>query len=191
MCASVHRAPRALLARSRPAGLGSQRALTRPCALASRPATERARTQSARLEAMIVPSTETVVRALIGGALIGVAASLALLLHGRIAGISGTLGRALAGDGGRGFRLPFLAGLIAVGAVAAAVTPSAFGTPIRSTWMLAVAGLLVGVGTGLSNGCTSGHGVCGMARLSPRSLVAVLTFMATAAITVAIVGARS
>lgn len=140
---------------------------------------------------VLVPPTEAIVRALIGGALIGVAASLALLLHGRIAGISGTVARAFSGDGGRGFRVPFLAGFVAVGAIAAVVTPSAFGAPIRETWVLAIAGLLVGVGTGLSNGCTSGHGVCGIARLSPRSLVAVLTFMATAMLTVAIAGARS
>jgi uncharacterized membrane protein YedE/YeeE len=136
-------------------------------------------------------TTASVVRALLGGALVGLAATIALLAHGRIAGISGTLGRAFDGDGGRSFRLPFLVALVGVGAFAFAVTPAAFGTPVRSTPMLAVAGLLVGVGTTLANGCTSGHGVCGLSRLSPRSLVAVLVFMGTAAITVAIVGARS
>ncbi len=136
-------------------------------------------------------TTASVVRALLGGALIGLAATIALLAHGRIAGISGTLGRALDDDGGRRFRVPFLLALLAVGVIAFAVTPASFGAPVRSTPMLAVAGLLVGVGTTLANGCTSGHGVCGLARLSPRSLVAVLVFMGTAALTVGLVGAHS
>ena len=123
--------------------------------------------------------------AVIGGALIGAAASLALLVNGRIAGISGTLAHALS-PGGRNFRLPFLVGLIATGAIAAFLVPDAFGAPLRPTWQLAVAGLLVGVGTGLGNGCTSGHGVCGLSRFSRRSLVAVVTFMVTAALTVAV-----
>ena len=133
----------------------------------------------------------SIVRALAGGALIGLAASVALLAHGRIAGISGTLGRLFAGDGGRGFRIPFLFGLLATGVVAAIVAPSALGGAVRSTPMLAIAGALVGVGTTLGNGCTSGHGVCGLARGSGRSLAAVMTFMVIAAITVAILGARS
>lgn len=136
-------------------------------------------------------TTASVVRALLGGALIGLAATVALLAHGRIAGICGILARALDRDGGRGFRIPFLLALVAVGVIAFAVTPSAFGAPVRSTPIIAVAGLLVGVGTTLANGCTSGHGVCGLSRLSPRSLVAVLVFMGTAALTVALVGAHS
>jgi uncharacterized membrane protein YedE/YeeE len=133
----------------------------------------------------------SILRALAGGALIGLATSIALLVHGRIAGISGTLGRVFAADGGIGYRLPFLIGLIGTGLVAALVAPSAIGTAIRGTPMLAIAGVLVGVGTALGNGCTSGHGVCGLSRGSARSLVAVMTFMGTAAITVAILGARS
>lgn len=133
----------------------------------------------------------SVVRALAGGALIGLAASIALLAHGRIAGISGALGRLFAGDGGRGFRVPFLIGLIGTGVVAAVVEPSAIGAPVRGTLLLAVAGVLVGVGTALGNGCTSGHGVCGLSRGSGPSLAAVMTFMATGAITVAILGAHS
>ena len=133
----------------------------------------------------------SIVAALVGGGLIGLAASIALLAHGRVAGISGTLGRLFAGDGGRGFRIPFLIGLVATGVVAAIVAPSALGAAVRSTPMLAFAGVLVGVGTTLGNGCTSGHGVCGLARGSGRSLAAVMTFMVTAAITVAILGARS
>ena len=131
-------------------------------------------------------TTESIVRALLGGALIGVAAAIALLLHGRIAGISGTLGRALDRDGGGTFRIPFLLGLIGTGLVVTVVMPHAIGAPIARASTLAIAGLLVGVGTTLANGCTSGHGVCGVARLSPRSLVAVGTFMATAMIIVAI-----
>jgi uncharacterized membrane protein YedE/YeeE len=128
----------------------------------------------------------SILRALAGGALIGLAASIALVAHGRIAGISGTLGRALDGDGGRGFRIAFLAGLVATGALAARVAPAAIGAPLRGTVGLAVAGALVGVGSTLANGCTSGHGVCGLARGSRRSLVAVATFMIVAALTVAV-----
>jgi uncharacterized membrane protein YedE/YeeE len=131
-----------------------------------------------------------VVRGLAGGALIGLASAMMLLVHGRIAGISGILGRALV-PGGRQFRLGFLAGLVATGAVLAVAMPSAFGAGVRGLPGLAIAGALVGVGTTLANGCTSGHGVCGMARLSPRSIAAVATFMITAAITVALAGAHA
>lgn len=133
----------------------------------------------------------SVVRALIGGGVLGLAASIALIANGRIAGISGTLGRAFAADGGRGFRIPFLIGLIVTGVIAVRLAPESFGGVIRPTWLLAIAGVLVGVGTALGNGCTSGHGVCGLSRGSGRSLVAVMTFMISAAITVALVGARS
>jgi len=133
----------------------------------------------------------SILRALAGGALIGLAASIALIGHGRIAGISGTLGRAFARDGGLGFRAPFLLGLVAVGLIAALVCPASLGAAGRSTPVLAIAGLLVGVGTALGNGCTSGHGVCGLSRGSSRSLAAVLTFMATGGITVALLGAQA
>jgi uncharacterized membrane protein YedE/YeeE len=135
----------------------------------------------------------SVLRALLGGALIGIAASVALGVHGRIAGISGTLGRALTSPlgEGRGFRFAFLGAMIATGAIVAIVAPTTIGPPVRGIAMLAIAGLLVGVGTTLANGCTSGHGVCGLARLSKRSLVAVLTFMTSAAIVVAIAGAAA
>jgi uncharacterized membrane protein YedE/YeeE len=135
--------------------------------------------------------SSSVVRALAGGALIGIATSIVLLCHGRIAGISGALGRAFAADGGRGMRLPFLAGLGAVGIGAAFLAPSAIGSALRGIPTLAIAGLLVGVGTTLGNGCTSGHGVCGLSRGSRRSLVATITFMVTGAITVAICGAHA
>lgn len=127
---------------------------------------------------------------LLGGAIIGIAASLALVLHGRVAGVSGTIGRALEGDdgdGGRAFRVAFLAGLIGVGLLARLVLPGRIGAPAAGLPTLAIAGLLVGVGTTLANGCTSGHGVCGLSRGSPRSLVAVGTFMFTAAVAVAAV----
>ena len=129
----------------------------------------------------------TIPRALAGGALIGLAASLALLLHGRIAGISGTLGRALAGDDGGSFRLAFLAGLVGTGALAARFAPSAIGAPLRGVAGLAVAGVLVGVGTTLANGCTSGHGVCGLSNFSPRSVTATAAFFGVAAVTVFVV----
>jgi uncharacterized membrane protein YedE/YeeE len=129
-------------------------------------------------------------RGLTGGALIGLASAMVLLVHGRIAGISGIVGHAVAPEG-RTFRLGFLTGLIATGAILAAVWPLAFGAGVRSVPGLAIAGALVGIGTTLGSGCTSGHGVCGLSRLSPRSIVAVATFMTTAAITVAIVGGHS
>lgn len=129
------------------------------------------------------------IRGLCGGALIGLAAAVVLVVHGRIAGISGILGRALEAGDGRRFRLGFVAGLVVTGAIAAVIAPSAFGSAVRGLPALALAGLLVGVGTTLGNGCTSGHGVCGISRLSPRSIIAVATFMVTAAITVALVGA--
>jgi uncharacterized membrane protein YedE/YeeE len=136
-------------------------------------------------------TTASVLRALLGGSLIGLAATLALLGHGRIAGISGTFGRVLERDGGRGFRLPFVLALIAIGALATLIAPHSFGTAVRSTPMLAVAGVLVGIGCTLGNGCTSGHGVCGISRGSARSIVATLTFMLTGAITVALAGAHA
>ena len=126
--------------------------------------------------------------ALVGGGLIGIAAAMLVLLNGRIAGISGIIGgllRPRAGD--RLWRIAFIAGLLAsplVYSLAAAV-PAAV---IEADYpMLIAAGLLVGVGTRYGGGCTSGHGVCGISRLSPRSLVATLTFMAAGFLVVFIV----
>ena len=130
------------------------------------------------------------IRGLCGGALIGLAAAVVLVVHGRIAGVSGIFGRALDGGEGQPFRQGFVAGMVITGAIAAAVAPSAFGGGVRGLPGLALAGLLVGIGTTLGNGCTSGHGVCGISRLSPRSIAAVATFMLTAALTVAIAGAH-
>jgi hypothetical protein len=120
----------------------------------------------------------------IGGAMIGAASALLLLTHGRIAGISGISGSLLqASTRDRDWRLAFLGGLVAAGLVAAVVAPSAIGASVRPLPIVIVAGLLVGFGTRLGSGCTSGHGVCGVSRLSARSLVAVATFMTTGAVT--------
>lgn len=116
--------------------------------------------------------------ALAGGALIGLAAAIFVLFNGRIAGISGILGGLLRpASGGAGWRLAFLVGLIGAPMVYALAT--ALPQPrIDAGWgALVAAGLLVGVGTRYGAGCTSGHGVCGLSRLSPRSLVATLAFM--------------
>ena len=128
----------------------------------------------------------TPISSLIGGALIGAAAVLLLGLNGRIAGISGIAGGLFTREGGEiAWRGAFLAGLI--GGVA---VYRVFGGPLESIeinpslFVLAAAGLAVGVGTGIGGGCTSGHGVCGMARLSPRSLTATLIFLAVAIVTV-------
>jgi len=127
--------------------------------------------------------------AAIGGLMIGAASALLLLTHGRIAGISGIAGTLVQPpEDDRAWRFAFLGGLVLAGVVAAAVAPAAIGTPARSPLMVAAAGLLVGFGTRLGGGCTSGHGVCGLSRSSARSLVAVATFMTTGVITAMIVG---
>jgi uncharacterized membrane protein YedE/YeeE len=126
---------------------------------------------------------------LMGGALIGVAASLFFVANGRIAGVSGMLGRALATDESeRSFRLLFVLGLLLGGALLAVTRPSSFelGAAPKLPVLMA-AGLLVGVGTRLGNGCTSGHGVCGIARGSIRSLTATMVFMFVAGLTVFVV----
>ncbi len=123
--------------------------------------------------------------ALAGGALIGLAASVLLALNGRVAGISGILGGLLVPvRGDVAWRALFLAGLGAGALLVLILAPSSFGASPRGLGTLAVAGALVGAGTRLGNGCTSGHGVCGLSRLSVRSLVATLTFIATGAATV-------
>ncbi len=117
---------------------------------------------------------------LAGGLLLGLAAALFVLLNGRILGISGILGGLLWPRRGEvGWRLFFLAGLLAAPATWALMAPGALPVPRieASTLTVAVAGLLVGLGTRYGSGCTSGHGVCGLSRLSPRSLVATLAFM--------------
>jgi uncharacterized membrane protein YedE/YeeE len=130
----------------------------------------------------------TVVYPLIGGALIGLAAAAMWMLNGRIAGISGIVGGAINIPRGETvWRLFFVAGLLAGGALLAVVRPDSFPTEIAAdTPVLLIAGLLVGFGTQLGSGCTSGHGVCGTARLSPRSLAATATFIAVGAATVVV-----
>ncbi|MFY9289525.1 MAG: YeeE/YedE family protein [Methylorubrum rhodinum] len=131
----------------------------------------------------------TYLPSLLGGLLIGAAAALLILLNGRIAGVSGIVaGLARAPDGRWASDLAFVTGL-GLGPVAFAGLTGAWpsmrieaGLPV-----LALAGVLVGFGTRLGSGCTSGHGVCGLARFSPRSLAAVLTFLATGILTVALV----
>lgn len=121
----------------------------------------------------------TPISALVGGVIIGLSATLLLVGSGRIAGISGILGGLLVPTrGDRLWRGLFMLGLLIAGGVAAAVAPESIGSSPRSLPVLAAAGLLVGVGTRIGNGCTSGHGVCGISRLSPRSLVATITFIA-------------
>lgn len=124
--------------------------------------------------------------ALAGGILLGLAASLLLWTNGRVAGISGIVGglwRPVAGD--LSWRALLLGGLLAGGVVAALVVPEALEFTLdRSLQLMAVGGLLVGFGTRLGSGCTSGHGVCGNARLSPRSAVATVTFIAAGMVTV-------
>jgi uncharacterized membrane protein YedE/YeeE len=127
---------------------------------------------------------------LAGGALIGAAAVLLMLLHGRIAGISGILGRLLPPYGGRAAvdDVALLVGLISAPIAYRVITGADITQTVSQNLALMVgAGLLVGVGTALGRGCTSGHGVCGLARLSPRSAVATAVFMATAFVTVLLV----
>ena len=120
---------------------------------------------------------------LLGGLLIGTAAALLLLGNGRVAGISGLLANVL---NLRDLRdsLGFLAGLVALPALYAVALGAPELTVTRNAWLLLAGGLLVGFGTRACGGCTSGHGVCGLSRLSPRSLVATFTFMAVAGIVV-------
>jgi uncharacterized protein len=130
--------------------------------------------------------------ALVGGLLIGLATAIYLLGVGRVAGISGIVAgplsalRGVAAWGAQRQRLAFIAGLLLAPALWRVVAPlPAMTVDVGQGWVL-VAGLLVGVGTRMGNGCTSGHGVCGLSRLSLRSLVNVLVFMAAGVVTVAV-----
>jgi uncharacterized membrane protein YedE/YeeE len=126
--------------------------------------------------------------ALAGGVLIGVAVGLLVLLTGRIAGISGVLGGVLRpARRDIGWRVAFLVGMIGAPVVYAAVTRLPQLRIEAGTPTLVIAGLLVGIGTRYAGGCTSGHGVCGVARLSPRSLTATALFMAAGFLTVFVV----
>ncbi len=130
----------------------------------------------------------TPVSAAIGGALIGLAAALLMLLTGRIAGITGIFAGVLpTGWGDHPWRFAFLAGLLLAPAIGSLGGYALAAPAMPDSWgVIVVAGLLVGFGTRLGGGCTSGHGVCGMARLSPRSIAATAIFMAVAIAVVAI-----
>lgn len=134
----------------------------------------------------------TPVSGFVGGLLIGLATALLMLLQGRIAGISGIFGDLLMpSTGNKGWRLAFILGLISAPLLAMLA-----GRPLprpempTSYLVIGIAGLLVGIGTRMGSGCTSGHGVCGISRLSIRSMVATCVFMIAAFVTVAIVRRR-
>lgn len=117
---------------------------------------------------------------LLGGALIGLSASLLWAFNGKIAGVSGMVaGLVTPASGERSARAFFVAGLLLGGVVLLALQPELVRAASRPLWLLLLAGIAVGAGTHLGSGCTSGHGVCGLSRGAFRSLVAVLTFMAT------------
>lgn len=131
----------------------------------------------------------TPIASLVGGMLIGLSAALLLLFDGKIAGISGIVGGILSpAKNDTLWRFVFVVGLLTGGLIFYQIAPQAFAIEIsRSAGALALAGLLVGFGTRLGNGCTSGHGVCGISRISKRSILATLTFMATGILTVFVV----
>ncbi|ATG16583.1 YeeE/YedE family protein [Providencia alcalifaciens] len=126
--------------------------------------------------------------AAIGGILIGLAAAILLILNGRIAGISGILAGVLKPvKGDTAWKLAFIVGILVAPLLFTAFVYAPEVTITTSTPLLIVAGLLVGFGTRLGGGCTSGHGICGMARFSRRSIIAVVIFMLVAFITVAVI----
>lgn len=133
----------------------------------------------------------TVYLPLLGGVLIGLASAIMMMWNGRIAGISGIVDGVISPLSSRqsgefGWKSWFFVGMLVMGGVLFIVRPESFPTAMpRSSTAIVVAGLLVGFGTRLGSGCTSGHGVCGMSRLSPRSIVATLTFMAVGMLVVA------
>jgi len=134
------------------------------------------------------PSSFTPVASTIGGVLIGAASALALAFNGRIAGISGIFGAFLTSPRtSLRWQAPFLLGLLAGGVLLLVAMPGAIDPAAgQSFGTLVAAGLLVGFGSAMGSGCTSGHGVCGISRFSPRSIAATLTFIATGALTVAL-----
>jgi len=137
---------------------------------------------------MVIAWTQfTPATALAGGVLIGLSAALFVLLNVRVAGISGILGGLLRpARGDIAWRLAFLGGMVAAPALWALLRPLPALSIAAGTPSLVAAGLLVGLGTRYAGGCTSGHGVCGISRLSPRSVVATLSFMATGFLTVGV-----
>jgi uncharacterized membrane protein YedE/YeeE len=130
----------------------------------------------------------TPVSAAIGGALIGLSATLLMLLTGRIAGISGIVGGGLNfASGDKGWRVAFVAGLLFAPLLASVLGYPMPAPQMPASWTLIIAaGLMVGLGTRLGGGCTSGHGICGVSRLSTRSFIATAIFMFTAIVVVAL-----
>ncbi len=126
--------------------------------------------------------------ALIGGGIIGLAVSIMLLFNGRVTGISGIVNGILTPQkGDTAWRIYFVSGLLTGGILLQLLSPQVWGEPLTtSMWTTIIAGLLVGFGTILGSGCTSGHGVCGISRLSPRSLIATITFITAGIIAVII-----
>jgi uncharacterized membrane protein YedE/YeeE len=135
-----------------------------------------------------MPSTATA--SLVGGVLVGLAAAMLLLTDGKIAGVSGIVGGLLRpAIGDIAWRLTFLVGLVAGGGILQVCFPGAVAFTVARSWgTIAVGGLLVGFGSRLANGCTSGHGVCGIGRGSLRSVVATAVFMATGACAAYVIG---
>jgi uncharacterized membrane protein YedE/YeeE len=133
--------------------------------------------------------TFTPLTSLVGGALLGLAAGGLFLVAGRILGVSGILATSLLEVSTEGWRRWFVGGLVAGGAVALALAPSTFANTLdASPAIVLAAGVLAGYGSRLGSGCTSGHGVCGIPRLSPRSIVATTVFISAGAL--AVVAAR-
>src|SRR3954463_16242090 len=130
----------------------------------------------------------TPLSAAIGGALIGLSSVLLMLLTGRIAGISGIFGGLLdSASDDKGWRVAFIAGLILAPLIATWTGDGMPSPRMPASWtVIIIAGLLVGFGTRLGGGCTSGHGICGIARFSARSIAATIVFMVTAVLTVAV-----
>jgi len=125
---------------------------------------------------------------LAGGLLMGIGCAALVLFNGRILGVSGLLGGALRFSADSGWRWSFIGGMVAAGAATLLLYPPAFDLQVdRSVAATLVGGILVGAGTQLGSGCTSGHGICGIGRLSPRSMVATCTFMAAGAVAVVVV----
>lgn len=133
-------------------------------------------------------TTFTPLQALLGGSLIGLSAAALMALHGRVAGMTGILSGAIMPKGDRDWRLAFLIGAISAPMVILLLTGTSL--PLQAElpyWAIVLGGLLVGIGVTFGGGCTSGHGVCGIARFSSRSIVATLTFMVTTFVTVFVV----
>ncbi|WP_439602129.1 YeeE/YedE family protein [Devosia sp.] len=130
----------------------------------------------------------TPIQALLGGSLIGIAAVALMALHGRVAGMTGILTGVILPKGDWDWRVAFLLGAIAAPVLILVLTGTSM--PLQAelpSWAIVLGGLLVGIGVTFGGGCTSGHGVCGIARLSVRSMVATSTFMATTFVTVFVV----